>query len=74
MAWRAGEERKLKCFILFLSFLGISWIYFRKYVAQVSDAAICVEATFFFANGHNGPEAMLAEKNDFKLQLTQRRQ
>ena len=52
----------------------ISWIYFRKYVAQVSDAAICVEATFFFANGHYGPEAMLAEKNDFKLQLTQRRQ
>ena len=52
----------------------ISRVFVRKYVAQVSDAAICVEATFFFANGHYGPEAMLAENNEFKLQFTQRRQ
>ena len=52
----------------------ISWIFVRKYVAQVSDAAIRVEATFFLANGHYGPEAMMAEENDFKLRLTQRRQ
>ena len=36
-------------------------------MAQVSDAAIRVEATFFLGNAHYGPEAMIAEENDFEI-------
>ena len=43
-------------------------------MAQVSDAAIRVEATFFFVNAHYGPDAMIAEENDFELRLKQRKQ
>ena len=36
-------------------------------MAQVSDGAIRVQATFYLGSAHDGHEAMVAEEDDFEV-------
>ena len=39
----------------------------RKYVAQASDGAIRVQASFFLGSAHDGHEAVIADEDDFEV-------